>query len=138
MQAVRGRGVLRVHHAGVGVAAVLQLRGHPGQPGGVGGLLLGLMNTILTESVMEATDLPRSVASSSYSAVRFLGGAAAPPIAAALWHAFNASVPFYFAAVSVLISAGVILFGRRALRRIDVHEADATEEAAAVLVGDAA
>ena len=104
----------------------------------VGGLLLGLMNTILTESVMEATDLPRSVASSSYSAVRFLGGAAAPPIAAALWHAFNASVPFYFAAVSVLISAGVILFGRRALRRIDVHEADATEEAAAVLVGDAA
>lgn len=103
-----------------------------------GGLLLGLMNTILTESVMEATDLPRSVASSSYSAVRFLGGAAAPPIAAALWHAFNASVPFYFAAVSVLISAAVILFGRPALRRIDVHEADATEEAAAVLVGDAA
>ena len=41
LQAVRGRGVLRVHHAGVGVAAVLQLRGHPGQPGGVGGLLLG-------------------------------------------------------------------------------------------------
>jgi hypothetical protein len=40
----------------------------------VGGLLLGLMNTILTESVMEATDLPRSVASSAYSAVRFLGG----------------------------------------------------------------
>ena len=103
-----------------------------------GGLLLGLMNTILTESVMEATDLPRSVASWSYSAVCFLGGAAAPPIAAALWHAFNASVPFYFAAVSVLISAAVILFGRPALRRIDVHEADATEEAAAVLVGDAA
>jgi len=41
LQAVRGRGVLRVHHTGVGVAAVLQLRGHPGQPGGVGGLLLG-------------------------------------------------------------------------------------------------
>lgn len=104
----------------------------------VGGLLLGLMNTILTESVMEATDLPRSVASSAYSAVRFLGGAAAPPIAAALWHAFNASVPFVFAAVSVLVSAATILFGRRALARIDAHEADAAEEAAAVLVGDAA
>ncbi len=104
----------------------------------VGGLLLGLMNTILTESVMEATDLPRSVASSSYSAVRFLGGAAAPPIAAALWHAFNASVPFVFAAISVLISAATILIGRRALSRIDAHEADAAEEAAAVLVGDAA
>lgn len=103
-----------------------------------GGLLLGLMNTILTESVMEATDLPRSVASSAYSAVRFLGGAAAPPIAAALWHAFNASVPFVFAAVSVLISAATILIGRRALARIDAHDADAAEEAAAVLVGDAA
>jgi hypothetical protein len=44
----------------------------------VGGLLLGLMNTILTESVMEATDLPRSVASSAYSAVRFLGGRPLP------------------------------------------------------------
>ncbi|KXZ57747.1 Multidrug efflux protein YfmO [Microbacterium laevaniformans] len=104
----------------------------------VGGLLLGLMNTILTESVMEATDLPRSVASSAYSAVRFLGGAAAPPIAAALWHAFNASVPFVFAGISVLISAATILIGRRALARIDAHDADAAEEAAAVLVGDAA
>lgn len=103
-----------------------------------GGLLLGLMNTILTESVMEATDLPRSVASSSYSAVRFLGGAAAPPIAAALGHAFSESVPFVFAAVSVLVSAGTILIGRRALSRIDAHDADAAEEAAAVLVGDAA
>src|SRR5439155_20435575 len=33
----------------------------------VGGLFLGVMNTVLTESVMEATDLPRSVASSTYS-----------------------------------------------------------------------
>lgn len=104
----------------------------------VGGLLLGLVNTILTESVMEATDLPRSVASSAYSSVRFLGGAAAPPIAALLWHAAGASVPFVFAAVAVLISAATIGFGRGALARIDGHPADAGEEAAAVLIGDAA
>jgi len=103
----------------------------------VGGLLLGLMNTILTEAVMEATDLPRSVASSAYSAVRFLGGAAAPPLAALLWHAFNASVPFYVAAASVLVAAATILAGRQALARIDAHQADAAEEAAAVLIGDA-
>lgn len=103
----------------------------------VGGLLLGLMNTILTESVMEATDLPRSVASSAYSAVRFLGGAAAPPVAALLWHAFGAAVPFVFAAASVLASAAVLALGRRALSRIDAREADAGDEAAAVLVGDA-
>jgi predicted MFS family arabinose efflux permease len=104
----------------------------------VGGLLLGLMNTILTESVMEATDLPRSVASSAYSAVRFLGGAAAPPLAALLWHAFDVTVPYVVAAASVLIAAAVIALGRRALGRIDGRDADAAEEGAAVLVGDAA
>lgn len=104
----------------------------------VGGLLLGLMNTILTESVMEATDLPRSVASSAYSAVRFLGGAAAPPLAAMLWHEFNVTVPYLVAAASVLIAAVVIALGRRVLGRIDVRESDAAEEGAAVLVGDAA
>ncbi len=104
----------------------------------VGGLLLGVMNTVLTESVMEATDLPRSVASSSYSAVRFLGGAAAPPLAALLWHLYGPTVPYLFAAVSVLIATATILFGRRALARIDEREADAAEEAAAVLIGDAA
>jgi predicted MFS family arabinose efflux permease len=104
----------------------------------VGGLVLGLMNTILTESVMEATDLPRSVASSAYSAVRFLGGAAAPPLAALLWHAFGAGVPYLCAAASVVLAIVTLLIGRRALARIDEREADAAEEAAAVLVGDAA
>ncbi|GAA1213574.1 MFS transporter [Microbacterium maritypicum] len=105
----------------------------------VGGLLLGVMNTVLTEAVMEATDLPRSVASSAYSAVRFLGGAMAPPIAALLWHAFNATVPYLFAAASVLLAALTVLLGRRALAHIDDEPADATtEDAAAILVGDAA
>jgi len=104
----------------------------------IGGLLLGVMNTVLTEAVMEATDLPRSVASSAYSAVRFLGGAAAPPIAAALWHAFGATVPYVFAAASVLIAALAVLLGRRVLARIDAREADAADEGAAILIGDAA
>lgn len=67
----------------------------------VGGLVLGILNTVLTECVMEATDLPRSIASSSYSAVRFLGGAIAPPVAAELAKMFNASIPYVFAAASV-------------------------------------
>jgi MFS family permease len=104
----------------------------------VGGLLLGLMNTVLTESVMEATDLPRSVASSAYSAVRFLGGAAAPPLAALLWHAFNVSVPYWFAAASIALAIVTLFVGRGALARIDEREADAAEEGAAILVGDAA
>jgi MFS transporter, ACDE family, multidrug resistance protein len=103
----------------------------------VGGLLLGIMNTVLTESVMEATDHPRAVASSAYSAVRFLGGAAAPPVAALLWHAFGAWVPYAFAATSVLVAAVVLAVWRRSLHRIDARPSDAAEEGAAVLVGDA-
>lgn len=104
----------------------------------VGGLLLGVMNTVLTEAVMEATDLPRSVASSAYSAVRFLGGAMAPPIAALLWHLFSATVPYLFAAAAVLLAALTIFLGRKVLAHIDDEPADATtEDAAAILVGDA-
>ena len=104
----------------------------------VGGLLLGVMNTVLTEAVMEATDLPRSVASSAYSAVRFLGGAMAPPTAAALAHAYGDTVPYLFAAAAVLLAALTMLLGRRALAHIDDHAGDEREDAAAILVGDAA
>ena len=70
----------------------------------VGGLLLGILNTVLTECVMEATDLPRAVASSAYSGVRFLGGAIAPPAATLLAGTISAATPFYAGAVSVLIA----------------------------------
>lgn len=104
----------------------------------VGGLLLGVMNTVLTEAVMEATDLPRSVASSAYSAVRFIGGAIAPPVAALLWHAFNATVPYLFAAASVLVATLTIFLGRKLLAHIDDEPADAEiEDAEAITVGDA-
>lgn len=103
-----------------------------------GGLLLGIMNTVLTEAVMEATDLPRSVASSAYSAVRFLGGAMAPPAAAALAHAFGDTVPYLFAAVAVILAAATVLLGRRALAHIDDAGEGPAEDAAAILVGDAA
>ncbi|CAH0184004.1 MULTISPECIES: MFS transporter [unclassified Microbacterium] len=105
----------------------------------IGGLLLGVMNTVLTEAVMEATDLPRSVASSAYSAVRFIGGAMAPPIAALLWHAFNATVPYLFAAASVLVATLTVFLGRKVLARIDDEPVDAVaEDAEAITVGDAA
>ncbi|MDQ1076663.1 MULTISPECIES: MFS transporter [Microbacterium] len=104
----------------------------------VGGLVLGVVNTALTEAVMEATDLPRSVASSAYSAVRFLGGAVAPPLAAFLWHAAGAGVPYVMATVSVLIAAACVLFGRRALAHVDQARPTIADEGAAVLVGDAA
>jgi MFS transporter, ACDE family, multidrug resistance protein len=103
----------------------------------VGGLLLGVLNTVFTESIMEATDLPRSVASSSYSAVRFLGGAAAPPLATALADGVGADIPYFFAAACVVLAAIVIIVGRRLLGRVDRDAESPADEALAVTVGDA-
>ncbi|MDN3310766.1 MFS transporter [Microbacterium oryzae] len=102
-----------------------------------GGLLYGFMNTILTETVMDATDVPRSIASSSYSGVRFLGGAAAPPIAAILAESWGDTAPYVFGAAAALIAAVIVFSGRRLLARADgAHETPATE-AEAVLLGGA-
>ena len=104
----------------------------------VGGLVLGVLNTVLTELVMGATDLPRSVASSSYSAVRFLGGAAAPPLATELAHIFDTATPYYVGAGSVIVATLIVVLGRRRLRRAD-HPGHGTAlaEAEAITAGDA-
>jgi predicted MFS family arabinose efflux permease len=103
----------------------------------VGGLLLGVLNTVLTECVMEATDLPRSVASSSYSGVRFLGGAIAPPAATWLADTFSAATPYFAGGISVLIAAVIVVLGAKKLHRVDGIEEDLVEEAEAITVADA-
>jgi MFS family permease len=102
----------------------------------VGGLLLGVLNTVLTESVMGATDLPRSVASSAYSAVRFIGGAVAPPLAAELANIFLPSTPYYFAAGSVLVATIILVLGSRTLSHINGGAEPALIEAEAIGLGE--
>ncbi|MDN5761396.1 MAG: MFS transporter [Microlunatus sp.] len=94
----------------------------------VGGLFLGVMNTVLTESAMLATDLPRSVASSTYSGVRFVGGAAAPALAGviATWWGYGA--PYWIGCAGLLIAAGVIYLGRHHLTRIENPPVEAPAE----------
>jgi ACDE family multidrug resistance protein len=90
----------------------------------------------LTESVMEATDLPRSVASSAYSAVRFIGGAIAPPLAAELAIAFLPSTPYYFAAGSVAVATVILIIGSRKLLHINTSAEPALVEAEAIGLGE--
>jgi MFS transporter, ACDE family, multidrug resistance protein len=105
----------------------------------VGGLFLGITNTVITECVMEATDLPRSVASSAYSGVRFVGGAVAPPVTAALAGESHLSpVPFWFGAVAFVVAGAVVLLGRRALRGVDAAVESPIEEARNVALGEEA
>jgi MFS family permease len=102
-----------------------------------GGFLLGINNTVITECVMEATDLPRSVASSAYSGVRFLGGAIAPPLAAALaGDQYHSPLPYWVGGGALLIGMLIVIFGRKALSRVNVAEEAPELEAEAIALGE--
>ena len=103
----------------------------------LGGLVLGVMNTVLTECVMEATDLPRSVASSAYSGVRFLGGAVAPIAATEVAALIAPEAAYYAAAASSVIALLIVVFGGKALSRVNGVIESPVEEAQAISVGDA-
>lgn len=103
----------------------------------IGGLFLGVVNTVLTESVMRATDLPRSVASSAYSAVRFVGGALAPALAGTIAAHVAPEAPYWVGAGAVAVSIAVLLIGRGAIKHIDAPMIDELEEAEVLTVADA-
>lgn len=103
----------------------------------VGGLLLGVMNTALTEAVMEATELPRNVASSTYSGVRFMGGAVAPAVAGPVAAAFGAGAPYWMGAMAVVVSIVALIVSGRFLAHIGRSHETLVGEAAAVGTGDA-
>lgn len=102
----------------------------------VGGLVLGVLNTVFTESVMEATDLPRTVASSAYSSVRFLGGAIAPPLATVLADLISPGTPYYFAAGAALVATAVTVLGRHRLAVVNTEAEDELVEAEAIALGE--
>jgi MFS transporter, ACDE family, multidrug resistance protein len=80
------------------------------------GLFLGVVNTLMTESVMRVHAVERPVASAAYSFVRFSGGAIAPYLAGKLAEAFGVHVPFAVGAAAVVVSIGVLLASRGLLR----------------------
>ncbi len=101
----------------------------------VAGIPLGVLNTVLTETSMEASELPRPVASSAYSGCRFLGGAIAPPLCTVLAAHVGVRVPFLYGAVAILVSALIVTVRRTALRRADIMPETAEEEAEDVALG---
>jgi predicted MFS family arabinose efflux permease len=83
------------------------------------GALLGINNTLITTAVMEVSPVERSVASSAYSFVRFVGGAIAPWLAGKLAEWYNPHVPFYFGAFAVLAALLVLFSGRRFMGSVE-------------------
>lgn len=106
----------------------------------VAGLFLGVLNTVFTESVMEATALPRSVASSTYSGIRFVGGAVAPAVAGVIAARAGEASPYVLGAAALGVSVLVLVLGRRHLRGLGAHDKGAEPrhgsiEEASVLTG---
>ncbi|MCL2315991.1 MAG: MFS transporter, partial [Actinomycetia bacterium] len=93
------------------------------------GIPLGLLNTVLTECSMEASVLPRPVASATYSGCRFLGGAIAPPLTTILAAHITVWAPFVYGAAMILVSCFIIVARRATLWRADLTEESAEEEA---------
>ncbi|MCH5585499.1 MFS transporter [Shimazuella sp. AN120528] len=83
------------------------------------GGLLGINNTLITTAVMEVSPVERSVASSAYSFVRFVGGAIAPWLAGKLSEWFNPHIPFYFGAFAVLVGLFVLYSGRKYMMELN-------------------
>ena len=106
------------------------------------GAALGVNNTLITETVMKISPVERSVASSAYSFVRFIGGAIAPWLAGVLGER-SVHVPFFVGAGAVFAAMCVLWTVRTAIHALDAtpnHGAepmDSEIEAEAVTLGDA-
>lgn len=106
------------------------------------GALLGVNNTLITETVMKVSDAERSTASAAYSFVRFSGGAVAPWLAGVIGE-YSIHLPFWVGAVAVTSAIGVLCTARSRLRVIDEQPGHGAEpvnsmiEAEAVTLGDA-
>jgi MFS transporter, ACDE family, multidrug resistance protein len=76
------------------------------------GLFLGIVNTLVTETVMRVSPVERSTAAAAYSFVRFSGGAVAPWLAGKLAERYSVHVPFLFGAGAVVIAIAVLALHR--------------------------
>ena len=82
------------------------------------GAFLGITNTLMTQVVMESAPVPRPIASSAYSFVRFCGGAIAPFVAGKLAEHVSVQAPFYLGAGMTAIGVAVLFTYRDALTPI--------------------
>ncbi len=78
------------------------------------GTFLGVINTLMTQLVMESAPVERPVASAAYSFVRFCGGAIAPFVAGKLAEHVSVASPFYLATVMTAFSVVVLWMYRDA------------------------
>lgn len=87
------------------------------------GIFIGVNNTITTQAVMTVAPVERSVASSAYGFVRFIGGGLAPYFAGKMAERWGVHVPFLVGAASVVAAIVVLSTGHRLLRVAELNQA---------------
>ncbi len=100
------------------------------------GAFLGIVNTLITESVMRAAPGERSTASAAYSFVRFIGGAIAPYLAGKMAEHWNPHIPFLVGGAAVCIAIAVLARNSLHVRRIEAVPARAPEPALVLTAAD--
>ncbi|HYZ81903.1 MAG TPA: MFS transporter, partial [Solirubrobacteraceae bacterium] len=120
----------------VGIAGVLAVMGvlHASQTAlivcvVVSGAFLGITNTLMTQVVMESAPVPRPIASSAYSFVRFCGGAIAPFVAGKLAEHVNVQAPFFLGAAMTAVGVVVLFVYRRSLVPVEETPVGAAPQA---------
>jgi MFS family permease/nucleotide-binding universal stress UspA family protein len=88
----------------------------------VSGAFIGINNTLTTQAVMLVSPVERSVASSSYGFVRFIGGGLAPFVAGKIADHTNLGVPFYLGGVTFLLAIVVLATGHKLVRAAETQE----------------
>jgi MFS family permease len=79
----------------------------------VAGAFIGVVNTVLTESVMLVAPVERPVASAAYSFVRFGGGAVAPWLAGKVAESVSPQAPLFLGAGAVVLAVLALVATRR-------------------------
>ncbi|WP_199702099.1 MFS transporter, partial [Jiangella rhizosphaerae] len=97
----------------------------------VAGVFIGVNNTVTTQAVMTVSPVDRPVASAAYGFVRFIGGGLAPFAAGKLVEATNVHVPFFLAAVVLLVGIAILTTARGALAGAERVQAGETVAATA-------
>jgi ACDE family multidrug resistance protein len=101
-----------INHPAVVIVAVI-----------LSGAGIGINNTLTTQAVMLVSPVEKSVASSSYGFVRFIGGGLAPFVAGKLADSFGASWAFGLGAAAFLIAIPVLASGHRLVTAAESHTA---------------
>jgi ACDE family multidrug resistance protein len=79
----------------------------------VSGAFIGINNTLTTQAVMLVAPVDRSIASSAYGFVRFIGGGLAPFVAGVIAEATTQSVAFLVGAVAFALAIPVLATGHK-------------------------